>query len=256
LLGIAFAIFLIGALRDIAAPWEDGLRGVNAAVYEECFVRTILDWPSSVSHFAPGWVMVTDQGPVCQWHWHHPALYPLTLSFFAWIFGQHPMTLRLVTLLLVLPALFALHRLLSRAVSPVFAAWAVLLFACNAMIGYFLPMVVHDGATMTFGLLACAALWLALRQRLGELIEHGLRKHQPGASLLPVMICDARFGEPQGPGHKGPCSIVFLEATRDGECHLLHHVLGIMHRPDRRKDVGADCRLRGEPKSRQALAGI
>jgi hypothetical protein len=159
LLGIAFAIFLIGALRDIAAPWEDGLRGVNAAVYEECFVRTILDWPSSVSHFAPGWVMVTDQGPVCQWHWHHPALYPLTLSACAWVFGQDPLTLRVVTLLLVLPALFALCRLLSRAISPTFGAWAALLFASNSMVGYFLPMVVHDGATMTFGLLACAAFW-------------------------------------------------------------------------------------------------
>ncbi|MEY4828411.1 MAG: Dolichyl-phosphate-mannose-protein mannosyltransferase [Planctomycetota bacterium] len=192
LLGIAFAIFLIGALRDIAAPWEDGLRGVNAAVYEECFVRTILDWPSSVSHFAPGWVMVTDQGPVCQWHWHHPALYPLTLSLFAWIFGQQPLTLRLVTLLLVLPALFALHRLLSRAVSPVFAAWAVLLFACNAMIGYFLPMVVHDGATMTFGLLACTAFW--------------------------------RFAEEPRPRHLAICAALFFVAT---QFDFLGHLWGV-----------------------------
>ena len=157
LLAGALALFLVGALRDLTAPWEDGLRGENAAIYEERFVHTILDWPASVSCLAPGWVFESALGPVCHWHWHHPPLFPLTLAAFARVLGNEPWVLRLTTILLVLPAFLAMRSLAGRAITQAFGGLAALLFAGNAMVGYFLPMVCHDGATIAAGLCACAS---------------------------------------------------------------------------------------------------
>ncbi len=88
---VALAVLLaaIGAVRDFTAPWEDGMRGENAAVYEDVFVRNNLKYGLAVTYGAPAFVYEVDGHPVCDWHWHHPALYPLYLTGVAAVLGQH-----------------------------------------------------------------------------------------------------------------------------------------------------------------------
>ncbi len=62
-------------------------------------------------------------------------------------------------MLLFLPGIVMLFLLVRRAIDPLAGAMAALLFATTPMVGYFGPMVVHDGAVLTCGLGTAAAFW-------------------------------------------------------------------------------------------------
>ncbi|MGE3351824.1 MAG: glycosyltransferase family 39 protein [Planctomycetota bacterium] len=159
LLAAALLLALLGALNGIAAPWENGLRGENAAVYEDAFVRSHLRHGFGVTHGAPAFAYTADGVVHCSWHWHHPPLYPLYLTAWAFVFGQHEWVLRLAQLVAFLPGIAALYDLLRRALRPTLAGAAALLFATAPLIGYFGPMVVHDGAVLSLGLCTAAMFW-------------------------------------------------------------------------------------------------
>lgn len=155
LLALAFAILLVAGLRNIAGPWETGMRGQAASTYTEGAVVHHLEHGLAVTQGMPSFIVMVDGQLVRYVNWHHPPAYWLYTTAFAWLFGLHTWVLRLAQLILFLPGLLALFAIVRRKAGPVVAGVAALLFATSPLLAYFGPMVLQDGAVLGVGLVAC-----------------------------------------------------------------------------------------------------
>lgn len=157
LLALALLSTVAAGLHGLNGPWEGGFRGVNGSEYSQTFVRHFLELGPRATHLAPVQQVIPTDPVTLDWNWHHPPLHPLLLWLGALLLGNSEWVLRLVQLLLFLPACWGLHGLVSRFAGPLTAGTAALLFAVAPISGYFGPMVIQDGAVLAFSLLAAAA---------------------------------------------------------------------------------------------------
>lgn len=157
LLAAATALTVAAGLHGLSGPWEDGFRGVNGSEYSQTFVRHFLELGPRATHLAPVQQVIPTDPATLEWNWHHPPLHPLLLWLGALLLGNSEWVLRLVQLVLFLPACWGLYALVSRCAGPVAAGAASLLFAAAPMSSYFGLMVIQDGAVLAFSLLAATA---------------------------------------------------------------------------------------------------
>lgn len=150
---LACLIFLVAGLRDVTTPWENGMRGACGGGYTDGAVSQTLAYGLGVTLGTPAFI--TDDGGelIRSVNWHHPPGYWLFMSGCGWLLGQEPCALRLAQLALFLPGLFALFALARRSLGPVVAGLTTLLFTTSPLVAYFGPMVLQDGAVLSFGLL-------------------------------------------------------------------------------------------------------
>jgi hypothetical protein len=163
---VAVLILVIAGARDIAAPWENGMRGGAAASYTDGAVAHTLRYGIGVTLGLPTFVVEVDGGLDKRVNWHHPPLYWLLASGAAWLFGHHTWVLRAFQLLLFLPGLFGLFWLLRLRSGALPAGLACVLFASCPLVAYYGPMALQDGAVLAWGLLTIAS-FQALLERPG-----------------------------------------------------------------------------------------
>ncbi len=157
LVAAALALTVAAGLHGLTGPWEGGFRGVNGSEYSQTFVRNFLELGPRTTQLAPVQQVIPTDPVTLDWNWHHPPLHPLLLWLGALVLGNSEWVLRLVQLLLFLPACWGMHVLVSRFASKRIAGLAALLFAAAPMSGYFGLMVIQDGAVLAFSLLAATA---------------------------------------------------------------------------------------------------
>ena len=152
LLWLPLAIVIAASSRNLTGPWEIGMRGQFGSRYSEGTVANTLEHGLGVTLGIP--TMVTSGGSeVTKFiNWHHPPLYWLYLTGFAWLLGNETWVLRCAHLLLFLPGFAALYWLVRNRVDPFAAGLVVLLFATSPLVAHFGPMVLQDGAVLSFGL--------------------------------------------------------------------------------------------------------
>jgi len=155
LLGLALLVAAAAGLHDVSAPWEEGLRGEVASTFTSRFVENGLTYGLARTHGLPAYVTFVDGEPTFSFYLRHPPLQYLLMTGAAALFGFTPAVLRLVALVLFLPALPALFLLCRRSLGPWCAGWATLLFATTPLVGYYGPMASHHG----LGSLVAAGLW-------------------------------------------------------------------------------------------------
>ncbi|HEU4420466.1 MAG TPA: glycosyltransferase family 39 protein, partial [Planctomycetota bacterium] len=146
-------IFLVAGLRDITTPWEGGFRGTCGGGYSDGAVSQTLAYGLGVTLGTPAFITDDDGELIRSVNWHHPPGYWLFLSGCVWLLGHEPCVFRLVQLAIFLPGLLALFAFAKRRVGATVAGITTLLFATNPLVAYFGPMVLQDGAVLSFGLL-------------------------------------------------------------------------------------------------------
>jgi 4-amino-4-deoxy-L-arabinose transferase-like glycosyltransferase len=156
LLALSCLIFLVAGLRDVTQPWEKGLRGVGGGGYTDGAVSQTLAYGLGVTLGTPAWITDDDGELIRSVNWHHPPGYWLFMSGCVWLLGHEPCVFRLVQLAIFLPGLLALFAFAKRRLGAPAAGLTTLLFTTNPLVAYFGPMVLHDGAVLSFGLLT---LW-------------------------------------------------------------------------------------------------
>lgn len=165
LLVAALCVVVSAALHNVTAPWERGMRGIGGAQFSDGAVTHTLRYGLTHTLGMPAFLTEVDGELVREVNWHHPPGYWLYLSGAAWLFGHERWVLRCAHLLLVLPGVVGLWLLVRRAVGATTAGVATLLFVAAPMVGYFMPMVLQDGATLSFGLCTIAAFARHLERR-------------------------------------------------------------------------------------------
>ena len=153
LFALSCLILLVAGLRDITTPWEWGFRGACGGGYTDGAVSQTLAYGLGVTLGTPAFITDDDGELIRGVNWHHPPGYWLFMSGCAWLFGHEPCVFRLTQLALFLPGLLALFALAKRRLGALAAGITTLLFATNPLVAYFGPMVLHDGAVLSFGLL-------------------------------------------------------------------------------------------------------
>jgi len=152
LFALSCLILLVAGLRDVTKPWERGMRGVCGGGFTDGAVSQTLAYGLGVTLGTPAFITDDDGELIRGVNWHHPPGYWLFLSGCAWLFGHETCVLRLVQLVLLLPGLLALFALARRRLGALVAGITTLLFTTNPVVAYFGPMVVQDGAVLSFGL--------------------------------------------------------------------------------------------------------
>jgi hypothetical protein len=158
LLAAAVAIALWAGLLDVGAPWEDGFKGTNGGAYTYRFLQHHLQLGLAVTRGA------CIKGVDPRTHelilsLNHPATYTLLQLPVAALFGLSEATVRVVALLLYLPAVPILWWLARRLLGAPAAGACALIWASAPMVAYYGPMAVHDGPLLAlFPLVAGAFL--------------------------------------------------------------------------------------------------
>lgn len=152
LLAAAYVILLAATVRNIADPWEGGMRGGNAAAYSHVAVFHTVHYGLGVTLGTPAFIAETDEGLVRNVNWHHPPGYWLWLAAWAWPFGNTPLVLRIAHLVLFLPGALALFLFVRRRCGELAAGATTLSFATCPLVAYFGAMVIQDGAVLAAGL--------------------------------------------------------------------------------------------------------
>ncbi len=167
LLGLSIAIVAWHGLGDVAAPWGYGYRDFSAGRWSAFWALHHLQPGLACTHGIPVETFAVDPAngaSVPCFNWHHPPLYALYLAGCAWLFGYSEAVLRIAQLLLFLVALPATYDLLRRRCDALVGGVAVLLLASSPFVVLFGPMVLQDGAVLSFGLATAAAFQAYLDQ--------------------------------------------------------------------------------------------
>ena len=193
LLAAALAVALAAGLLDVGAPWEDGFKGTNGGAYTYRFLQHHLQLGLAVTRGA------CVKGVDPRTHelvlsLNHPATYVLLHLPAAALFGLTEATVRVVALLLYLPAVPILWWLARRLLGAPAAGACALLFASTPMVAYYGPMAVHDGPLLAlFPLVAGAFLahvdapTRATRRLLAGAVLATCLLDWSGAFLLPLL---------------------------------------------------------------------
>ncbi len=153
LLAAALALAVVLGTWNLSEPWENGFKGTNGGAYMMRFLQSHLDLGLSVTRGAlvHGLDPCEPRAPVI--YANHPATLTLLFLPAAALFGPGEATVRVMALLLYLPAVAALWWLARRLLGAPAAGACALLFATTAMSAYYGPMAAPDGP-----LLACRVL--------------------------------------------------------------------------------------------------
>jgi hypothetical protein len=194
LLAAALVVALTAGLLDVGAPWEDGFKGTNGGAYTYRFLQSHLQLGLGVTRGA----CVKGVDPLTHeliLSLNHPATYVLLHLPAAWLFGLSEATVRVVALLLYLPAVPILWWLARRLLGAPAAGACALLFASAPMVAYYGPMAVHDGPLLAlFPLVAgaflvhVAAPTRATRCLLAGAVLATCLLDWSGAFLLPLLL--------------------------------------------------------------------
>jgi Dolichyl-phosphate-mannose-protein mannosyltransferase len=158
LLAAALALALALGLLNVGAPWENGFKGTNGAAYTYRFLQHHLELGLSVTRGAC--VKAVDpRTHELVTNLNHPATYNLLQLPAAALFGLSEAVVRVVALLLYLPAVPALWWLARRLLGAPAAGACALFFASTPLVAYYAPMAVADGPLLAaFVLVATAFL--------------------------------------------------------------------------------------------------
>lgn len=168
-LGWALLAFAIGFAawqfaRHAGGPWGYGLRDFGGGFWSQSWAQNQLRLGFAVTKGVPVEACTIDPAtgvPAVTFNCHHPPLYMLWLAAWGGCFGCTAPVLRLAHFVLFLVAFPATWSLGRRLVGAWFGGVAALLLAASPYVALFGPMVLHDGATLAFGLatLAAFAAW-------------------------------------------------------------------------------------------------
>jgi Dolichyl-phosphate-mannose-protein mannosyltransferase len=163
LLAIALLAASVLALQDLDAPWENSFKGVNGGAYAMRCLQNHLELGLGVTL---GGNMASssplDGRPI--FYLNHPGTYALLHLGPAAVFGLSEAVMRVVGLLLWLPAIPAFWWIARRLLGEPVAGVGALLLACTSMTAYYGPMTNTDGALLA-GMLTLAAAFLAHVER-------------------------------------------------------------------------------------------
>lgn len=151
---VACAVLVAACLHNIASPWESGHRGANGGHYSSGAVTHTLRYGLGVTLGMPAFITESGGELHKDVNWHHPPVYWLYLSGYASVFGQSPFALRVGHLLLFLPGALAFILLIRRECGRRAGALAFLLLSATPLYAYYGPMVIQDGATLSFGFIS------------------------------------------------------------------------------------------------------
>lgn len=157
LLALALLAALAAGLQDLDAPWENGFKGTNGGAYTYRFLQHHLELGLPVTRGGNVTGLELREGGRPIVYPNHPATYTLLHLGPAALCGLSEAVVRLVALLLWLPAIPALWSIARRVLGAPAAGLAALLLACTPMTAYYGPMAVPDGALLACFLLTSAA---------------------------------------------------------------------------------------------------
>jgi hypothetical protein len=215
LLLLACGAAMAAGLDGITLPWNlDPMRGLVTSSCTAMWVTNHLTYGLGFTHGIPVLHVGEGHPPDVIFNWHHPAIYPLWLTGFAAVLGNEPWVLRLAHSLLVLPSVPALSALVARFTDRTTGAMTALLYATCPLITYAAFMVLHDGVTLSLGIITCC-----LFQRHLDRPER-CRSWQPGLAFFACCLNDI-------PGYFAGFSLFALAVVHRDRARALRAVLAM-----------------------------
>jgi len=159
LLALALVAAIVAGAQDADAPWENGFKGTNGGAYTYRFLQHHLQLGLDVTRGGSVTGLELRGEPRPTFYLNHPATYTLLQLGPAALLGLSEATVRIVALLLWLPAIPAMWWIGRRLLGAPAGGASALLLACAPMTAYYGPMAVPDGALLAAFLLVTAAFF-------------------------------------------------------------------------------------------------